>query len=149
LDSTHYDTFDETIPLYQIAVHGLVQYTGEPFNLISDSQRMYLRQIEYGAISYFILTEESSSNLVRTPANQLYSSQYTYWKDEVVKQYKTMENLAPLFSQFIINHEKRAEGVYQTTYEDGTKIIVNYNPGDYKDGTILIPPMDFIVVKGD
>ena len=149
LDSTHYDTFDETIPLYQIAVHGLVQYTGEPFNLISDSQRMYLRQIEYGAISYFILTEESSSNLVRTPANQLYSSQYTYWKDEVVKQYKTMENLAPLFSQFIINHEKRAEGVFQTTYEDGTKIIVNYNPGDYKDGTILIPPMDFIVVKGD
>lgn len=149
LDSTHYDIFDETIPLYQIAIHGLVQYTGEPFNLISDYQRMYLRQIEYGAISYFILSKESSSNLVRTPADELYSSQYTYWKNEVIKQYENMQSLAFLQSQFITDHSRLAEGVYQTTYEDGTKIIVNYTTDNYSLGTQVIPSMQFTVVKGN
>lgn len=148
LDSTHYDIFDETIPLLPIAVHGLVQYTGQPFNLISDNQRMYLRQIEYGASPLFILTKESSSKLVRTPANDLYSSQYSYWKDEVIQQYKTMESLASLQAQFIVGHDKLAEGVYQTTYEDGTKIIVNYTATEYASETGSIPPKDFIVVKG-
>lgn len=149
LDSTHYDIFDETIPLYQIVVHGLTQYTGEPFNLISDSQRMFLRQIEYGAIPFFILTNESSSNLARTNWNQLYSSQYGFWKDDVIQQYQIMANLSSLISQFIINHQKLAEGVYQTTYEDGTRIIVNYNPVVYNDGKNEIPPSDFVVVKGN
>jgi hypothetical protein len=149
LDSTHYDIFDETIPLYQIAVHGLTQYSGNPFNLLSDSQRMLLRQIEYGAIPFFILTEESSSKLVRTNWSNLYSSQYNYWKDEVVNQYRVMEKLSPLSSKFIIGHEKLTEFVFQTTYEDGTRIVVNYNSGPYSDGKIEIPPMDFVVLEGD
>jgi hypothetical protein len=149
LDSTHYDIFDETIPLYQIAVHGLTQYSGNPFNLISDSQRMFLRQIEYGAIPLFILTKESSSNLVRTNWSDLYSSQYDYWKDEVINQYQVMEKLSPLSSQFISDHTKLAEGVYQTTYEEGTRIIVNYSSVPYSDETIVIPPMEFVVLEGD
>ena len=149
LDSTQYDIFDETVPLYQIAVHGLVQYTGEPYNLVSDYQRMYLRQIEYGASSLFLLSEESSSKLVRTPANQLYSSQYIYWKGEVIHQYQDMQNLAFLQSQFITDHSRLGEGVYQTTYEDGTQIIVNYTADDYSIGTLTIPSMQFTVVKGN
>jgi hypothetical protein len=149
LDSTHYDIFDETIPLYQIAVHGLTQYSGDPFNLISDSNRMFLRQVEYGAIPFFVLTEESSSNLVRTNWSGLYSSQYDYWKAEVIKQYQVTEKLSHLSSQFISDHRKLAEGVYQTTYEDGTRIVVNYNSVPYSDGTMDIPSMEFIVLKGN
>ena len=149
LDSTHYDIFDETIPLYQIAVHGLIQYTGEPFNLISDNQRMLLRQVEYGALPFFVLTNESSSNLARTNWNDLYSSQYEYWREDVIQQYQIMANLSSLISQYIIDHQKLADGVYQTTYEDGTSIIVNYNSSVYSDGQNEIPPMEFIVVKGD
>jgi hypothetical protein len=149
LDSTHYDIFDETVPFFQIAVHGLTQYSGYPYNLVSDSLRMFLRQVEYGAISSFILTKESSSKLSRTNWNDLYSSEYGYWKDEVITQYQIMEELAYLNNQFILNHQKIAEGIYQTTYEDGTRIIVNYNAKPYTVDTLEIPPMDFVVVKGE
>ena len=149
LDSTHYDIFDETIPLYQIAVHGLTQYSGYPYNLISDNQRMFLRQVEYGAIPFFLLTKESSSNLVRTNWSNLYSSEYDYWKDEVIKQYQVMQDLSPLSSQFISDHTKLAEDVYQTTYEDGTRIVVNYSSIPYMDGTTEIPSMEFVVLKGN
>jgi len=149
LDSTHYDLFDEAVPLYHIAIHGLVQYTGDPDNLISDSQRMFLRSVEYGTIPFFILTEESSSKLARTPANSVYSSQYSFWKNEVIARYQAIESLSPLIAQFITGHEKLVEGVYQTTYEDGTRVIVNYNPEAYTDGVLNVPSMDFLVVKGD
>jgi hypothetical protein len=149
LDSTHYDIFDETIPFFQMAVHGLTQYSGIPYNLISDSQRMFLRQVEYGAVSSFILTQESSSNLSRTNWNDLYSSEYGYWKEEVIAQYQIMDQLSYLNNQFILSHQELAEGIYQTTYEDGTRIIVNYNAVPYSAGTVEILPLDFVVVKGE
>jgi hypothetical protein len=149
LDSTHYDIFDETIPFYHIATHGLVQYSSAPHNLISDGQRMWLRQIEYGAIPVFVLTKDSSAQLMRTGANGIFSSQYSYWRDEVIRQYKEMESLSPLSNQFIVGHERLAEKVFQTVYEDGSKIIVNYRTGPYTLGTLTIPAQDFVLVRGD
>jgi hypothetical protein len=149
LDSTHYDIFDKTIPLYQIAAHGLVIYSGVPQNFLSDSQRMFLHSIEFGAIPMFMLTRESSSLLFRTGANGIYSSRYDYWRDEIVRQYQAMESLAPLVSQFITGHEQLAEGVYSTTYENGTQTIVNYSSELFIKDTISVPPQDFIVVGGN
>jgi hypothetical protein len=110
---------------------------------------MFLRQVEYGAIPFFVLTKESSSNLVRTNWSNLYSSQYDYWKAEIINQYQVMEKLSQLYSQFISDHRKLAEGVYQTTYDDGTRIVVNYNSVPYSDGIIEIPSMEFVVLKGN
>ena len=149
MDSTHYDIFDEVVPLYQIATHGLVVYSGQPFNLISDGKRMFLRHIEYGAAPVFILTQENSAKLFRTNANSIWSSQYDFWRDEVIHQYQVMEDLAPLVNQFIVGHQRLAKGVYQTEYEDGTKVIVNYNAQPFTDGSVSIPPQDFIVLRGE
>jgi len=149
VDSTHYDLFDDSIPLLQIAIHGLVPYAGDTFNLLSDSSRMFLRHLEYGTIPSFDLTYESSSLLYRTMANSIFSSRYDFWKPEIIRQYKVMESIAPLVSQFITGHERLVENVYQTTYEDGTRIIVNYGTGIYTSGTINVGPQDYLVVPGD
>jgi len=149
MDSTHYDIFDEEIPLLQIAIHGLVQYTGMPFNLLSDYQRMFLRYMEYGSMPFFIITHESSAKLARTMVNNLYSSQYSYWKDEIIRQYQIMETLAPLANEFIIDHQKLAEGIFQTTYEDGSRIIVNYTNTSFQAGDHVIPAKDFLLLKGE
>lgn len=149
LDSTHYDFFDETIPLYHIAVHGLVPYTNIPYNFLSDNQRMFLRQVEYGAIPIFILSKESSSLLFRTNANSVYSSRYEYWRDEILKQYQEIENLTPIMSRFITGHARLSKGVYSTTYEDGIKVIVNYNSEPYSTDQFSVPPQDYIIVGGN
>lgn len=149
VDSTHFDLFDETIPLYQIAAHGLTQYTSYAYNLVSDGRRVFLRQVEYGATPSFLLTENSSAQLFRTEANGLYSSQYSYWKDEVVKQYQAVEKLDPLQTQFITAHAKLAENVYQTTYESGSRVIVNYGAQPYTAGNISVPAQDFVVFQGE
>ena len=149
LDSTHYDLFNETVPFYHIAMHGLVSYNSQWYNLISDGRRIFLRQVEYGALPNFVLTQESSARLFRTQANQLFSSRYGYWRDEVVRQYNEVAPLAFLQTQFITNHERLAEGVYCTTYESGARVIVNYNMEPYKGETFSVPAQDFIVVEGN
>jgi hypothetical protein len=149
IDSTHFDLFDETVPFLHIAVHGLVQYAYEPYNLVSDGRRIFLREIEYGAMPIFLLTQANSAQLLRTNTNSIYSSQYSFWRDELIRQYKVVEQLGPLSDQFITAHEKLAENVYQTTYEDGSRVIVNYGPGTYQAGTLSVPAQDFIVVRGE
>jgi hypothetical protein len=152
-DSTHYNLFDETVPLYQIVAHGLISYAGVPYNLSNDGRRTFLRQVEYGAIPAFVLTEASSSLLYRTAARDLYSTQYEFWRGEVIEQYQAMEELAPLANQFIVAHARLAKGVYQTGYEDGTCVVVNYNESPYELETgffgknpVSVPALDFVVV---
>jgi len=149
LDSTHYDIFDEVIPLYHIAVHGLVTYTSAPYNFLSDNQRIFLQQLEYGALPIFILSKESSSLLFRTGANSVYSSQFDTWQDEIIRQYHAIESLAPTISEFIVAYNRLAEGVYCTTYEDGTQVIVNYNENTYSTAKFSVPPKDFFVIGGN
>lgn len=149
MDSTHYDLFDETIPFYQIVAHGLVIYTGQPHNLFNDGQRTFLHQVEYGAIPHFVLTQENSALLYRTFANQHWSTQYDFWRDEVIRQYRAMETLAPLMNQFIVGHARLAEDVYQTTYEDGTRVVVNYSEQPYVSGSVTVPALDFAILQGE
>jgi hypothetical protein len=148
-DSTHYDLFDETVPFYQIVAHGLVSYSGVPYNLLNDGQRTFLHQVEYGTVPSFVLTQASSALLYRTQASDLYSTQYDFWRDKVVRQYQAMEKLAPLINQFIADHTRLAEGVYQTTYEGGTRVVVNYNEQPYVVESVPVPAMDFAVLRGE
>ncbi len=148
VDSTHFDMFQQTVPLYHIATHGLVQYTGMPYNLISDGQRMFLRHVEIGAIPFFIVTEESSARLMRTGANMIYSSQFETWRAEIIRQYRVMETLAPLNNQFITNHRMLAAEVSETTYEDGSRVIVNYSGQAYTDGAVSVPAHNFVLIGG-
>ncbi len=146
LDSTHYDLSDETVPFYQIAVHGLVAYTGRPYNLVADGRRMFLRQVEYGAAPHFLLTWEDSTLLYRTPANWIWSSRYADWREEIVAQYRAVEEMAGLRNQFIVGHRCLADDLCQTTYEDGTRIIVNYGPQAQMVDGVVVRAEDFVVV---
>lgn len=60
-----------------------------------------------------------------------------------------MEPLVPLANQFIVGHTRLAEGVYQTTYEDGTRVVVNYSTQPYTAGPVSVPAQGFMVVRGD
>ncbi len=150
IDSTHFDVFDEAVPFYHIAVHGLVQYTYNAYNLVSDGKRIFLQQVEVGAMPMFVVTSASSAQLMRTNLSSIYSSQYSFWRDEIIRQYKAVEQLAPLADQFITGHARLAPDVYQTTYQDGSRVIVNYGSEPYQAGAERpVPAQDFIVVRGD
>jgi len=117
---------DETVPVYPIAIHGTVAYSTAPGNLRDVYEDEMLKAIEYGAIPAFMLTYAESRVLKRTDYQNLYSTQYEIWKDRVAEDYESFDRLAGIYHQRILDHEKIADGVFATTYEDGTKVTVDY-----------------------
>lgn len=138
---------DETIPFYQMAVHGLIPYSGDPQNLFYDPQLQYLKMVEYGYMPYYQLTMNYSEDLKDTYYSDLFSSSYHNWVDQSVQHYKEMnEKLQPVWSQAMKEHRKLQKDVYEVVYEDGTRLIVNYSPREVKVEDHLVPDKNFIVV---
>ncbi len=147
VDSTHYDLSDETVPFYQIAVHGLVTYAGRPYNLVGDERRAWLRQVEYGAIPHFLLTWEDSAQLYRTSANWIWSSRYADWLGDMLGCYRAMRELAHVQGQFIVAHRRLGDDLYETTYEDGTRVVVNYSSQPQVVDGVPVAGEDFVVLS--
>lgn len=149
LDSSHYTYEDGSVPFYQIAIRGLVPYTGDPSNLQDDPRIWNLRLLEYGAMPSYLLTYEDSSLLKRTMVDGLFSSNYSKWLKPSIDQYKKLtEVLGLVEGQEITDHEQLDTYVYRTTYANGIQVTVNYDGESASVGGDVIQPYDYLVRKG-
>lgn len=139
---------DKAVPFYQIVVHGSVDYTSSAGNHAYDLSYQKLKWIETGSIPYFILTYESPVVLNKTDRNDLFSSEYSVWK-ETVKEIAAEFNdrLSQVWNQKIVRHEETG-GLTVITYEDGSRIYINYTKEPIEADGITVPAMDYSVVKG-
>lgn len=139
-EDSGYRMTTKSVPVLQIALHGLVNYTGNALNLSSDRVREKLKWVEYGYVPFFELTYKGSEDLMHTEYSELFSSTYSSWSDEVAQTYADFnKDLAGVWNQFIVDHEEVKEDVFKVSYaepaEDGnvkegskiTVVYVNYN----------------------
>lgn len=121
---------------------------GFPLNLSGDSEKSLLNAAEYGAGLYYTVMKESPFTLQNTLYTQYYGADYDTWHDRILSTYtRYNEELGHTFNQEMINHEMLQEDVSCTTYEDGTKVYVNYAHSDVltPDGTV--PARDYLVIR--
>ena len=130
-ESSYDFMIDETVPFYPIVLHGFVPYTFGDGNLRDDEDAEFLRAIEYGALPSFFVTHDDSRKLKDTPSNFLYSSRFDKWERRIEEEYVKFDSLSQLYSMKIIGHEKLSGQKYATTYEDGTRVIVDYGVKDF------------------
>ena len=150
LTGTGYGILDESIPFYQIAIHGMKNYTSEAINLGGDYRTMLLECAEYGAGLNFTFMAANTGILQDSAYSCYTSSGYQGWKDEaigIILRYQ--RDMSGLNRQRITGHEKPAEGIAVTTYEDGTRVYVNYTETDYQSGAVNVPARDYLVERGD
>jgi len=147
IKDTGYFITDETIPFYQMVVHGLIPYSSDPGNLFHDYSAQKLKWVEYGCIPYFELTYEDASNLRYTNYNRLFTSSYLDWIQIASGIYKEFnKRLGDTWSKFIIEHKKISEDIYSVTYEDGSVIYVNYKEQPVRINNHYIKALDYLVV---
>jgi len=92
---------------------------------------------------------KEDSVLKNTYFVNLYSLNYANWLNESSEIYKTVDSvMAGIQNQYIVNHERLAENVYMSTYENGTKIVVNYGSEAYRNNGITVDARDYLVIKG-
>ena len=150
LSGTNYSIIDELVPFYQIAIHGMVDYTGQSINLSSDWQTELLRCAEYGAGLNFTFMEESGRILQETNHSGYYGACFADWGEDaigIINAYQ--KDMAGLNQQAIVHHEKLDRSVTLTAYEDGTQVYVNYSMDDYMVGDSTVPARSYLVVGGD
>lgn len=138
---------DESVPFYQMVVHGSIPYTYQPVNLFYDNDYQKLKMIEYGYMPHFELTYENPYLLKDTVYNSLFTSKFSNWVDNVTLMYSEFnEKLGDTWSEYITAHEMLMKGVYKVSYSNGSIVYVNYNNDKVAADDYVINAMDYLVV---
>ncbi|MBT2770844.1 hypothetical protein J7J47_01185 [Halomonas sp. ISL-60] len=141
MSSSRFKLEDEEIPFFQLVTHGGISYTGATYNLstYTDARQYVLKLVEYGASPYFTWFNAPNHVVKETDYDNLYAAHYEQWMDLAAEMYKEINQAnRPFTGSHMISHEKLAEGVFQTIYENGGFAIVNYNdfPVQVADQTV-------------
>lgn len=143
--------FKQTIPFKQLVLNGLVEYSTETINIHNDKPIEYfiLQAIELGSHPKFTLSYKDSSLIKDTEFNYYNSTRYDIWLDQIDAIY---EAIVSLYQQIgcneIVYHESLADNVFQTTYKNGTQVIVNYNLFEVKVNDFTLAPLGYKILKG-
>lgn len=148
LRGSEYTILDESIPFYQLAIHGFVDYTGKPINISGNEETEILYCAEYGAGLAFSMMDESSFALQKTLYTEYYGSEYDAWHNRMVSIYERYnKELGHVFNQEMTGHDNLTNTVSVTEYADGTKVYVNYGYSAYEVGEVVVPARDYLVVR--
>ena len=149
LTGNTYGIIDEKVPFYQMAIHGIKNYTGQAINLAGNYQDVILECAEYGAGLNFTFMKTSTLVLRDSTFSCYHSANYDQWKEQALEIITRFQNeMAGLNTQEMTGHAKLADGVSVTEYADGTKVYVNYNDYEYRNGSVRVPARDYLVKRG-
>lgn len=147
-DST-YRICDQSVPFYQMVVRGYVDCFTKPLNYSGDYETELLKAIEYGVSPSYLLTFSNTFDLKNTSFNQYNKSWYQDWEKKIKNDYQRYAKVFDTLQGVAISgHRLLSEGVYETTYENGEKVLVNYTQSDVIIDNVEIPARDFISIRG-
>jgi hypothetical protein len=137
---------DASVPFYTIALHGLVDYLGGDYMDFYEQRSQLLDAIAKGSNVSCTLTWENTEALAMADTAAYYSTTFDLWKDDVLAVWQELKPyLDATRGQFITGHEKLAEGVTLTTYENGVQVLVNNTDSAYTWNDAEIAPRDFLL----
>ncbi len=107
LDSSNYRYAAASVPFFGTILHGYVNFTGAPINESGSTDYNLLKTIENGASLYYLLSYRNSTLMKQDGRwSQYYSIRFDIWFDEMVEQYKKMnEAIGDLQTSVIVGHD--------------------------------------------
>ena len=149
LHGSGYDLVSRQVPFYQIALHGLVNYTGQAVNMAQNYEKNLLKSVETGSGLYFLFAEISAAELQMTDYTVYSGNEFATWRDTVQSLYGQLNaDLGHTVGQMITDHQYLNDFVTVTVYEDGTRVYVNYGAEDYKTENGTVKAMNYLAVGG-
>lgn len=131
------------VPFMQMILHGIVEYAQTPINLSENSEKAFLKSVEYGALpSYDWSYRKTGVESVDTLYN--YESQITKAAENYAKADAALKDLR---SARMTSHYEVQDGVYCTEYNNSVLLYFNYNDTAVTVNSITIEPMSFLRVN--
>ena len=150
LGSSDYMYVDEEVPFLSMVLKGVIPMYSDYVNFEANKQQFILQMVESGVYPSFYLTYENSADLINTNSSDLYSTEYSTYKDAVAEYDKELRGINEAVKDaFITKHEKLGSGVVVVTYTNGVKIYVNYtNKAKTVDG-VTVEAMSYSYKVGE
>ena len=156
LAGSGYAILDESIPFYQIVIHGLKDYTGQAINMAGDYETEILKCAEFGAGLNFTFMKTDTMVLQDSPYSCYTSAGYDRWVEQeglmqMILDYQ--QTMAGLNQKEIVGHQRLSDQVTVTYYEDGAGtyigIFVNQGSFDFtSDLAGVIPARSYVRADG-
>lgn len=126
--SSDYMFLDEEVPFLSIVLKGTLPMYSDYVNFEANKTEFFLQLVESGVFPSFYVTYENSAALIYTNSSNLYSTEFSTYRDTIVDYDKQMRQIAAATDgATITNHEKLSGGVTRVTYSNGTVVYVNYS----------------------
>lgn len=148
LEATQYTSVTDSVPFLQMVIRGYCTYAGGALNTSDNMTKEILKCIEVGANPHFQLFYGEPSIVKGTDYAGLYSCYFQDWFEDAVAVYSELEAfLNRIVDQRIVDHARLAENVYQTTFENGLLVIVNYGSDQVEVNGVQIDGVSYRVIE--
>lgn len=130
---------DESVPFLSIVFKGVIPVYSEYVNFEANKQEFFLKMVETGTYPSFYITKESSAELIYTNSCDIYSSEYSVYRDTIIEYTSELQALnAKVAGAHIVGHKIMDNGVTKVTYDNGVMVYVNYSStAQTVDGTTV------------
>lgn len=145
-EATLYSIIDYQIPLLQLVLSGMVDYSSQSINISNDRsvEYQFLKLIETGSNIKYTLTYDNSQELLNTEYNYYMTTHYVNWLSTIKEQIDELDTLG-IHDGYLVNHERLSNNVYEVTYSHGLKIIINYNLTNVTVNGHIVPGTGYYV----
>ena len=151
MTSTQRQIYDETIPLYQLVVSGLVDYTVETINGTGNKgvDWYYAKVLETGSNLSFQISYENPTVLLETDYTYYYQAYYNNWKEHIVTLASNIDALG-VHNGRLVYHKNIAKNIAHVKYllQNGSyvELYVNTTLSDYDYNGTVIPAYGYAKV---
>ena len=102
--------------------------------------------VESGVYPSFYITSENSSALIYTNSSDLYSTEYSTYRDTIIEYDAALREVADAVGDAcIVGHEKLENDVTVVTYDNGTAVYVNYSDAEQTVNGVTVDAMSYKV----
>jgi hypothetical protein len=148
ISDSDYIYTDQSVPFLSIALKGLMPMYGEYVNFEANETEYFLKLVETGIYPSFYLTYENPSDLIYTNSSDIYTSQYSVYREQILKYYDELKNLNSLTAgSLIVSHEVTDTGITVVTYDNGVKIYVNYSENAATVDGVTVDGLSYAIGK--
>lgn len=125
--SSQFSCADETVPFYAYVLRGHLSFATEPVNLSDAPEHMLLHAMETGADLAFTFVARNSDELRFSDASELYACDYASWADTAEEMQEALTAVRLHTDALEIVNRQNDAGLVTVLYEDGTRLMLNYD----------------------
>lgn len=146
ISDSDYIYTDQSVPFLSIALKGILPMYGDYVNFEANEREYFLKLVETGIYPSFYLTYENPSELIYTNSSDVYTSQYSVYRQQILSYYDELRQINERTkNSIIVNHEITDTGVTIVTYDNGVKLYINYSAKEQKADNVTVPALSYVV----